>query len=89
MNEFTLGTFVGVVQTVIGHPLDTIKTNYQNNKILRFNKNSITTLYRGLSYPLFSTYHKWIFCSIQMIPLIILVITIFISGFMTGIVVHQ
>ena len=30
MNEFILGTIVGLVQTIIGHPLDTLKTNYQN-----------------------------------------------------------
>ena len=52
MNEFTLGTCVGMVQTVVGHPLDTIKTNYQNNQVLKYNPNR---LYKGLSYPLFST----------------------------------
>ena len=52
MNEFTLGTCVGMVQTVVGHPLDTIKTNCQNNQTLKYNP---TRLYRGLSYPLFST----------------------------------
>jgi len=31
MKEFYLGLMVGLVQTGIGHPLDTIKTNYQNN----------------------------------------------------------
>lgn len=45
MNEFTLETFVGVVQSIVGYPLDTIKTNYHNNKSLGFNKNSITILY--------------------------------------------
>ena len=41
MSEFTLGTCVGMVQTIIGHPLDTIKTNYQNNQTLKFNKTLI------------------------------------------------
>lgn len=86
MNEFTLGTFVGVVQTIAGHPLDTIKTNYQNNQTLKFNKNSITTLYRGLSYPLFSTsiINGFLFYSNDTFNNISN--NNFISGFMTGIV---
>lgn len=51
MNEFYLGLCVGGVQTVIGHPLDTIKTCQQNNQRLLYNLN----LYRGLSYPLYSS----------------------------------
>ena len=29
MNEFYLGNLVGMVQTIIGHPLDTLQTNFQ------------------------------------------------------------
>ena len=29
MNEFTLGYFNGIIQTLVGHPFDTIKTNFQ------------------------------------------------------------
>ena len=36
MNEFYLGLSVGSVQTIIGHPLDTIKTNYQNNSKTKY-----------------------------------------------------
>ena len=36
MNEFYLGLSVGSVQTIIGHPFDTIKTNYQNNLKLKY-----------------------------------------------------
>jgi len=52
MNDFTIGTCVGLVQTFVGHPLDTIKTNYQNNSKykIKFNK-----LYNGLRYPMIST----------------------------------
>ena len=31
MNDFIIGTCVGMIQTIVGHPLDTMKTNYQNN----------------------------------------------------------
>ena len=52
MNEFYLGLSVGSVQTIIGHPFDTIKTNYQNNLKLKY---SPLNLYKGVSYPLFSS----------------------------------
>lgn len=52
MSEFYLGLSVGSVQTIIGHPLDTIKTNFQNNSKTKY---CIFNLYRGLSYPLTSS----------------------------------
>jgi len=52
MNEFLYGNVVGIVQTCIGHPLDTIKTIYQNGNTLR--TLSIKKLYRGVNYPLIS-----------------------------------
>ena len=55
MNEFFLGTMVGVVQTLIGHPLDTMKTNYQNQIKINLKKNMIKKLYRGVYYPLASS----------------------------------
>ena len=42
MNEFCLGLSVGSVQTIIGHPLDTIKTNFQNNIVDYQIKNSVS-----------------------------------------------
>ena len=51
--EFINGTIVGMVHTLIGHPLDTIKSTNQyyinNNKKRNYNINS---LYKGVSYPL-------------------------------------
>ena len=44
--EFIAGAFSGLTQTIVGHPLDTIKVNQQNNILI--NKN----LYQGLKYPL-------------------------------------
>ena len=55
MKEFYLGLMVGVVQTSIGHPLDTIKTNFQNKTRLDLSKINLQFLYRGLKYPLFSS----------------------------------
>lgn len=55
MNEFILGTIVGLVQTIIGHPLDTLKTNYQNRTKIDFKKNMIRKLYSGVTYPLASS----------------------------------
>ena len=52
MNDFTIGTCIGLVQTFVGHPLDTIKTNYQNNLKYRIN---FKKLYNGLRYPIIST----------------------------------
>ena len=55
MNEFYLGTLVGVVQTIIGHPLDTLKTNFQNRSKINLKKNIIRKLYSGVTYPLVSS----------------------------------
>tara|TARA_B100001093_G_scaffold389533_1_gene375753 strand:- start:348 stop:989 length:642 start_codon:yes stop_codon:yes gene_type:complete len=55
MNEFYLGTLVGVVQTIIGHPLDTLKTNFQNRTKLDYQRNALKKLYSGVKYPLISS----------------------------------
>jgi solute carrier family 25 carnitine/acylcarnitine transporter 20/29 len=55
-----LSTSIGCVQTIIGYPLDTLKTNLQStisrdNSILRENKISIKktmSLFKGVKYPL-------------------------------------
>ena len=48
-NTFLAGFLTGSIQTIIGHPLDTLKVLLQTN-----NKNNIkfTGLYNGLKYPL-------------------------------------
>jgi solute carrier family 25 (mitochondrial carnitine/acylcarnitine transporter), member 20/29 len=49
--DFIAGAFSGITQTIIGHPLDTIKVIQQNNiKINIFS--SRTDLFQGLKYPL-------------------------------------
>ena len=53
MNKENVGILIGSIQTFIGHPLDTLKTNVQNNK--SFNIYSIKNLYRGLYYPIISS----------------------------------
>jgi solute carrier family 25 (mitochondrial carnitine/acylcarnitine transporter), member 20/29 len=50
MNDFIIGGIVGVTQTTIGHPLDTIKVLMQNNK--SWYGLGLRNYYRGLSYPL-------------------------------------
>ena len=45
--EFIAGISNGIVQNVVGHPFDTVKTNIQANK-----KVNIYNLYKGFSYPL-------------------------------------
>lgn len=47
--EFVYGSVIGIAQTVIGHPLDTIKTHIQNNSTQKL---SIPQYFRGVSYPI-------------------------------------
>ena len=60
MSEFLAGCVSGCIQSVLGHPLDTIKvlaqTSSKKTESKRVNVNSnininIKTLYRGVSYP--------------------------------------
>jgi len=66
-NEYKNGAIIGISQTILGHPLDTLKTWKQNgskrsikynisNMYTKYNipniYNSCKTLYRGISYPL-------------------------------------
>jgi len=53
MKESEIGLICGIIQSVIGHPIDTIKVLIQNN-----NKNikySFTNLYKGITYPLLNS----------------------------------
>jgi solute carrier family 25 (mitochondrial carnitine/acylcarnitine transporter), member 20/29 len=50
MNEIAAGFCAGIAQTVIGHPLDTIKVLIQNNKSIK--KKGLRDLYRGWRYPM-------------------------------------
>lgn len=50
MDKYVIGGFIsGIVQTLIGHPFDTIKVYYQNSLKKKI---KLTNLYRGISYPL-------------------------------------
>ena len=86
MNEFFLGTCVGMVQTVIGHPMDTMKTNYQNTQKLKLKNNPVKRLFKGIYYPLFSTtlINGFLFYSNDTLKQIHQ--NNFVSGFMTGVV---
>ena len=53
MSEFFNGIIVGISQTIIGHPLDTIKTNIQCGK--KINIFSPKKLYRRIFYPTVSS----------------------------------
>ena len=50
---FFAGCISGIVQTILGHPLDTLKILKQNNKII--SKTNIRRLYSGISMPLMQT----------------------------------
>ena len=50
---FFAGCISGLIQTIIGHPLDTLKILKQNNRIV--NKKNIRRLYSGISMPLMQT----------------------------------
>ncbi len=52
MNDLYAGCIAGIAQTIIGHPLDTIKVLYQNKSTL--NDLKIRTFYRGWNYPMVS-----------------------------------
>ena len=51
-NEYKKGGVIGISQTMLGHPLDTLKTWKQNGSKQKVTLNSFRTLYRGISYPL-------------------------------------
>lgn len=53
MNEFYSGMTMGIVQSILGHPLDTMKTLTQHNKKMVIESNP-KILYRGIAYPLLS-----------------------------------
>jgi len=49
-NSFLLGLTSGTIQTIVGHPLDTIKILFQNNQIIDFHKiNKNNRLFNGLT----------------------------------------
>ena len=47
-DHFLMGSIIGITQTIVGHPLDTLKIRSQNNISRHLFKN----LYNGVSYPL-------------------------------------
>ena len=49
MDEFTYGYISGGIQTIIGHPFDTIKANYQSKIKVKYN---LKHLYQGVCGPL-------------------------------------
>ena len=53
MNEFIAGAISGFGQTILGHPLDTIKVRVQNGSTIKGLKPQ--HYYRGVAYPLLSS----------------------------------
>lgn len=52
-NFFVIGSLIGLTQTIIGHPFDTLKSIKQSNTSININNISkIKYLYRGITYPL-------------------------------------
>lgn len=53
MNDFYNGTLVGITQTLVGHPFDTLKVLKQtSSKIFNYKNTKLLNLYKGISYPL-------------------------------------
>lgn len=51
-NDFYNGIIVGFVQTLTGHPFDTLKVFKQTNSIINYKSISLSRLYRGMLYPM-------------------------------------
>ena len=51
-NDFLNGIIVGLVQTLTGHPFDTIKVLKQGKKNINYKTLNFPRLYRGITYPL-------------------------------------
>lgn len=81
MDEFIYGGIVGSVQTIIGHPLDTIKVLNQNKQNINFN---FKRLYSGITFPLISSVinHSFMF---YLNDYFLIEDNHFKSGFVTGI----
>lgn len=54
MDVYLAGLSSGMVKTIIGHPLDTMKTWSQTEYVLNNNIYSLKNLYRGIKYPIIS-----------------------------------
>tara|TARA_B100000424_G_C22938096_1_gene499146 strand:+ start:1454 stop:2098 length:645 start_codon:yes stop_codon:yes gene_type:complete len=52
MHDFCAGIISGVVQTILGHPLDTLKTWSQNNIQYKNPKFNVKNLYKGVHVPI-------------------------------------
>lgn len=52
IKPFLVGPAVGITQTIIGHPLDTLKTLKQNDIPIDFKKINIKRMYYGVKYPM-------------------------------------
>ena len=50
MKDFLIGGIIGLTQTLLGHPLDTIKVRIQNNK--KWKNMKLTNYYKGCAYPI-------------------------------------
>lgn len=88
-NQLLMGVLIGIIQTIVGHPLDTIKTNMQqNNHYCVMKEKSIISLYRGLRFPLISSMmcNGVLFKSHSYFQHLPCVDNHFVSGFMSGLI---
>lgn len=63
-NSLIIGSIIGFSQTIIGHPLDTLKTIKQSKKSVNFiNLKDVRILLRGINYPLIinTSYNSTVF----------------------------
>lgn len=79
-----VGGIIGTTQTIMGHPLDTLKTLNQNNiKINIKNRYNLVSLFKGIKYPLLinSIYNTSLF---SLFELLNNDRSLFYSGFVAG-----
>lgn len=55
MNEYILGNLVGISQTILGYPFDTLKTNIQNRHTIKPFLVRPLSLYTGVRYPMINS----------------------------------
>lgn len=84
VNTLILGSTIGISQTTIGYPLDTLKTLRQNNKKISSKELKFRRIYKGVSYPIYLNifYQSLLFYSYE--NLNNKLNNHFISGFITG-----
>ena len=89
MDDATIGAICGAAQTIVGHPLDTIKVWVQNRKPIRFGMGGLTNLYAGWRFPMVNSIciGYFLFGGTEYFNDVIGLNNYFASGFLSGVCV--